>query len=53
MGQPLKPKEQHRNRNLLRAGDWIQLPEERYQGSIPSVAGLGLSRESQKWWRSI
>jgi hypothetical protein len=35
------------------AGDWVQLPKEGYQGPIPSVAGLGLNKESRRWWRKI
>ena len=48
-----KPKNQRRNRNPKLAGDWVQLPKEGYQGRIPSVAGLGLNRDSQQWWRKI
>lgn len=48
-----KPKNQRRNRNPKLAGDWVQLPKEGYQGQIPSVAGLGLNRDSQAWWRKI
>ena len=54
MPKPIpKPKDQRRNRNPKLAGDWVQLPKEGYQGRIPSVAGLGLNRNSQVWWRKI
>ena len=54
MPKPIpKPKNQRRNRNPKLAGDWVQLPKEGYQGRIPSVAGLGLNRDSQGWWRKI
>ena len=54
MASPVpKPKDQRRNRNPKMAGDWVQLPNDGYQGSIPSVAGLGLNRASQRWWRAI
>ena len=54
MASPVpKPKNQRRNRNPKLAGDWVQLPKEGYQGRIPSVAGLRLNRDSQRWWRKI
>ena len=54
MASPIpKPKDQRRDRHKKQAGDWIQLPKEGYQGPIPSVAGLGLSKAAQKWWRTI
>ena len=51
-GVPPKPRHQRRNRNPLRAGDWILLPEGR-KGPAPSCAGYGLNSASQSWWRSI
>ena len=51
-GNPPKPTHQRRNRNPLRAGEWILLPEGR-KGPAPSCAGYGLNRASQTWWRSI
>jgi hypothetical protein len=54
MANPIpKPKNQRRNRNPKRAGEWVLLPEGGYRGPIPSTADLGLSREAQQWWRTI
>jgi hypothetical protein len=47
-----KPKDQRRNRNPKRSGDWILLSET-YKGKIPSVEGLGFGKEAKKWWRTI
>ena len=52
MSRPPKPAHQRRNRNPLKGGDWVSLPEP-YRGPIPSCAGHGLSRETQAWWRQI
>ena len=51
-GTPPKPAHQRRNRNPLRGGDWVLLPEGR-KGPAPSCAGYGLSRATQAWWRAI
>lgn len=48
-----KPPDQRRNRNQKQAGDWVLLPKEGYQGKIPSVQGLGFSKETKKWWNTI
>ena len=54
MANPIpKLKNQRRNRNPKLAGDWVQLPKEAHQVPIPSIAGLGLNKVSQKWWRTI
>ncbi len=52
-GNPPKPRHQRRNRNPLKAGEWVELPPGGYKGPIPSCADHGLSRETQKWWRTI
>lgn len=52
-GPAPKKREQRRNQNPKPAGDWVQLPKDGFQGHIPSVAGLGLNKDSQRWWRTI
>ena len=52
-GNPPKLSHQRRNRNPLRAGEWVLLPEGGRKGPAPSCAGYGLNRASQTWWRSI
>ncbi len=52
MSNPPKPAHHRRNRNPLKGGGWVQLPEGR-KGPAPSCAGYGLNRSSQSWWRSI
>jgi hypothetical protein len=52
-GPAPKPREQRRDRHKKQAGDWVQLPPEGYQGPIPSLSELGLSKFTHEWWNTI
>ena len=52
-GRNLKKPDQRRNRAAPRLGEWTQLPSEGCQGPIPSLAGLGLSKDTHEWWKTI
>lgn len=52
-GPAPKDPTKRRRLNTPAAGEWTQLPEEGYQGEIPSLAGLGLSKATQEWWEHI